>query len=247
MKQPLVSIITPCYNSEKFIIATLNSVQNQTYTNWEMLITDDGSTDGSIKIIEEYIAKDNRIKLFRINNSGPAVARNFSIKNAQGTFVAFLDSDDLWLPEKLKKQIHFMLHHDYEFTFTSYQRMNEEGDLKEGKVKARPKICYRDMLSSNKLGCLTVIYNQEKIGKQYMPLIRKRQDYGLWLAILKQVPFAYGLDEVLASYRVRNISISAKKTEMLKWNWKLFREIEKMSIIKATYFVLMNVIYKIFR
>ncbi|MDO3695141.1 glycosyltransferase family 2 protein [Wenyingzhuangia sp. chi5] len=245
MAQPLVSIITPCYNSENFIADTIKSVQNQSYENWEMLITDDGSTDSSIKIIEKFAAKDPRIKLFKISNAGAAVARNHSIEQAKGTFIAFLDSDDMWLPQKLEKQINFMQTNDYVLTFTSYQRMSEEGVLLNDIINAHEKLSYKHMLSSNKIGCLTAMYNQEKLGKIYMPLIRKRQDYGLWLNILKQIDFAYGLQEVLATYRLRNFSVSAKKTEMIKWNWKLYREIEQKSIIKAIYYVLCNICIKL--
>ncbi|ANW96291.1 glycosyl transferase [Wenyingzhuangia fucanilytica] len=245
MKNALVSIITPCYNSESFIAETIKSVQNQTYEHWEMLITDDGSTDHSIKIIEDFISKDNRIKLFKINNSGAAVARNNSIKEAKGTFIAFLDSDDVWLPYKLEKQISFMVENNYALSFTSYQRMNESGELLNEVVKAHQKLNYRNMLSSNKIGCLTAIYNQEKIGKVYMPNIRKRQDYALWLSILKKIDFAYGLQEILATYRLRNFSMSAKKTEMIKWNWKLYREVEKKSFFSATFWVMCNICLKI--
>ncbi|MGY5354037.1 glycosyltransferase family 2 protein [Wenyingzhuangia sp. IMCC45467] len=245
MKNALVSIITPCYNSESFIAETIKSVQNQTYEHWEMLITDDGSTDHSIKIIEDFISKDNRIKLFKINNSGAAVARNHSIKEAKGTFIAFLDSDDVWLPYKLEKQISFMVENNYALSFTSYQRMNESGELLNEVVHAREKLSYRNMLRSNKIGCLTAIYNQEKIGKVYMPNIRKRQDYALWLNILKKIDFAYGLQEILASYRIRNFSMSAKKTEMLKWNWKLFREVEQKSILSSMYYLLCNICIKL--
>lgn len=242
---PLVSIITPCYNSDKFINETIKSVQNQSYQNWEMLITDDGSLDNSISIINDFIKEDDRIKLFKINNSGAAVARNNSIKQAKGTFIAFLDSDDLWLPKKLEKQIDFMLTNNYAFTFSSYQRMNEEGVLLNNIVTANHKLSYKNMLSSNKIGCLTAIYNQNILGKVYMPLIRKRQDYGLWLSILKKVDFAYGLQDVLASYRLRDFSMSAKKTEMIKWNWRLYREIEEMNVFKAFFYIICNVFFKL--
>ena len=245
MENPLVSIITPCYNSESFIADTIKSVQNQSYENWEMLITDDGSTDSSIKIIEKFATEDTRIKLFKISNAGAAVARNHSIEQAKGTYIAFLDSDDIWLPKKLEKQINFMETNNYILSFTSYQRMNEEGILINEVVKAHAKLNYKNMLYSNKIGCLTAMYNQEKLGKIYMPLIRKRQDYALWLSILKKVDFAYGLDEVLATYRLRNFSMSAKKTEMIKWNWKLYREIERKSIVEATYYVLSNICIKL--
>lgn len=245
MKNPLVSIITPCYNASQFIVETIKCVQSQSYQNWEMLITDDGSTDDSINIIQSFIKEDDRIKLFKISNAGAAVARNNSIKQAKGTFIAFLDSDDVWLPQKLEKQVDFMLSNNYSFTFTAYQRMNEEGVLLNDILPAKQKLSYGDMLTSNKIGCLTAMYNQQKLGKVYMPLIRKRQDYGLWLSLLKKVDFAYGLNDVLASYRLRDFSISAKKTEMIKWNWKLYREIEKKNVFSSFFYLMCNVFLKL--
>ncbi|MGY5352985.1 glycosyltransferase family 2 protein [Wenyingzhuangia sp. IMCC45533] len=245
MEQPLVSIITPCYNSEDFISETIKSVIYQSYNNWEMLITDDGSNDSSKSIIRKYIEKDSRIRLFEISNSGAAVARNHSIKNAKGRFLAFLDSDDVWMPHKLEKQINFMLVNNYPFVYSSYIQINELGQT--GKIIniKKEKIDYKDMLSSNKIGCLTAIYDTKEIGKVYMPLIRKRQDYALWLKILKLTDYAYGFDEVLAKYRIRESSISSKKTEMLKWNWILFRKIEKKNWLLSLYYLLNNVMNKL--
>lgn len=244
-KKPLVSIVTPCYNSSDFIADTIISVQKQSYESWEMLITDDGSSDSTVEIIEEFMAKDQRIKLFKIPNSGAAVARNNSIEASQGTYVAFLDSDDLWHPKKLEKQISFMIDNHYAFTFTAYQQMNQKGILLRNKIVADERLTYRELLFSNKIGCLTAVYNQEELGKIYMPLIRKRQDYGFWLSILKKIDFAYGLDEVLAMYRIRNFSVSSKKIEMLKWNWKLFREIENKNRITTLFLLLSNVFFKL--
>ena len=132
--QPLVSIITPCYNSACFVSDTILSVLNQTYQNWELLITDDGSTDASVSIVNSFIAKDNRIYLFKIENGGAAIARNSSIKHAKGKYIAFLDSDDLWLPTKLEKQIFFMESNNYTISYTSYQRMTEVGKVQKEKI-----------------------------------------------------------------------------------------------------------------
>lgn len=244
-KKPLVSIITPCYNSEVFIHKTIESVLEQSYDNWEMLITDDGSTDNSVELITNLSQQDDRIKLFKIMNSGAAVARNNSIKHAKGVFIAFLDIDDLWLPKKLELQIKFMLEHNYLLTYTSYQRMSENGVLLNKIIEAKEKLSYNNMLTSNKIGCLTAVYNQEVLGKVYMPLIRKRQDYALWLKILKKIDFAYGLNEVLSLYRLNDVSMSSNKIEMLKWNWKLFKQVENKNFIVASFLVLCNVISKI--
>tara|TARA_B100000809_G_scaffold105703_1_gene104256 strand:+ start:56181 stop:56927 length:747 start_codon:yes stop_codon:yes gene_type:complete len=245
----LVSIITPCYNSEKYIDKTINSVLDQTYTDWEMIIVDDVSTDNSIKIIKRHQNKDIRIKYIRLaNNSGAAVCRNTAIEQANGRYIAFLDSDDLWIPGKLQKQIDFMNVNNIALSFASYKKIDEEGNIiPDSDVYARDQVSYHDMMTSNKIGCLTAIYDTQQLGKVYMPLIKKRQDYALWLKILKTTSFAYGYQESLGFYRVRNSSVSSQKVEMLKWNWKMFRNIEKMSILKTFYCVFMNVLYKILK
>lgn len=240
----LVSIITPCFNAEKYIAETILSVRKQSYSNWELLITDDGSDDKSVKIINEFIKEDNRIKLFEISNSGAAVARNNSIQNAKGNFIAFIDSDDVWLPNKLELQLNFMIEKEYNFTYTSYKRIDENGGNLNTIVTCYMYLTYNEMLYSNKIGCLTAMYNKDNLGKIYMPLIRKRQDYALWLKILKTEKKAFGLDIVLAKYRLRSSSMSNNKIEMLKWNWQLYKKIEKLTFFKALYYLLSNVIIK---
>jgi glycosyltransferase involved in cell wall biosynthesis len=233
MKYPLVSVIMPAYNAEKYISESIESVLTQSYQNWELLITDDRSHDSTQQIVEEYCLKDERIKLF-INkeNGGAGVARNNSIEKASGRFIAFLDTDDQWLPEKLSKQIAFMLKNNYGFTFTAYQKI-ENGQLK-GSITPPKSTTYRKLLSSNVIGCLTAVYDTQKLSKQYMPLIRKRQDMGLWLKILKQVPKAYCLQDVLALYRVDS-GMTQNKLEILKWQWLFYRDVIKLNIFKATY------------
>lgn len=233
----LVSIITPSYNSAKFIENTINSVLKQTYQNWEMIIVDDVSKDNTIDIIKEYVKKDNRIKLVQLtSNSGAAVARNTAIENAKGRFIAFLDSDDLWVAEKLEKQINFMLRNNYSFTYTNYNLIDED-NVKYGKTfKAKKEVTYHDLLKTCSIGCLTVIYDSAKLGKIYMPLIRKRQDYGLWLKILKIIPKAYCLEESLAIYRTHQNSISSNKKNAALYQWKIYREVEKLNILLSVYF-----------
>ena len=156
----LVSIITPSYNSAEFIAETIESILAQTYTNWELLITDDCSTDNTKDIVTKYIQQDNRIKFFRLeNNSGAGVARNNSIKEAKGRFLAFCDSDDCWLPTKLQKQLKFMVDNGYEFTCTSYESYNEEGETKVGYIECKKEISYWTLLKDNSIGCLTSIYD----------------------------------------------------------------------------------------
>ena len=233
----MVSIITPSYNSEQFISQTIDSVLAQTYENWELIIIDDCSIDNSNKIIEAHMQRSEKIKLILLkNNSGPAIARNKGIEQAKGRYIAFLDSDDLWMPEKLSKQLTFMQKNDIALSFTSYYHMEEESEKIIQYIYALNKVNYSELLKKNIIGCFTVMYDTEKLGKVYMPDIRKRQDYALWLTILKKVPYAYGLDEMLGYYRVRSNSVSSNKILSSKYNWKMYRDIEKLPLHKAIYY-----------
>lgn len=241
----LVSIITPSYKSENFISQTIESVLNQTYQNWELIIVDDASPDNANKIIEEFCKKDNRIRLIKLEkNSGPAVARNTAIKEAKGRYIAFLDADDMWLPQKLEKQIEFMKKNNFSFTFTYYKKVNRK-EKYFSIIKAPLKVNYKMLLRNNYIGCLTAIYDAKILGKVYMPSIRKRQDYGLWLKLLKKVDYAYCLPEVLSIYRIQSESVSSNKLHLLAYNYNLFREIEGFSIIKSLFYVTLNIIYKV--
>jgi teichuronic acid biosynthesis glycosyltransferase TuaG len=243
----LISIITPNYNSENYIEETLQSIIAQSYKNWELLIVDDCSTDKSLDIIEKYALGDKRIKIFRLKeNSGAAIARNKAIEEANGSFIAFLDSDDLWMPEKLEKQRAFMIQNNYNLTYTSYNVINENALAPKKTVFCKQTLNYSQMLYSNKIGCLTAMYNRESLGKVFMPKIRKRQDYALWLKILKKEEKAYGIQKVLACYRERNNSISNNKIEMLKWNWILYNKVEKLSYLKSLFYLTSNIINRVF-
>ncbi len=242
----LVSIITPSYKSAKFISQTIESVLTQTYQNWEMIIVDDVSSDNSNETIEKYIKKDSRIKLLKLEkNSGPAVARNKAIEEAKGRYIAFLDADDLWKPEKLEKQIIFMQKKDCALSYSAYETMNEEGVKLNNVINPSLKVSYADLLKSNHIGCLTAIYDTKKVGKIYMPLIKKRQDYGLWLRILKKSDFAYGIGESLATYRIMSNSVSSNKILLLKYHYILFREFENIGTLKTIYYLCWNVVTKL--
>ncbi|WP_320047856.1 glycosyltransferase family 2 protein [uncultured Ilyobacter sp.] len=243
----LISIITPLYNSERFIESTIKSVISQSYKNWEMIVVDDCSTDKGADRVNKYSQKDHRIKLIRLpQNSGGALARNKAIEEAKGKYIAFLDSDDLWHPEKLEKQVKFMEENNYDFTYTWYEKMDEDGNLINEIVKSKDKMDYSELLKSNQIGCLTAIYNQKKLGKIYMPLIKKRQDYALWLQVLKKTKYGYCLKENLAQYRLVNGSVSSNKINLIKFNWKLFYEIEKLGLIKSSYYLMWNIFTKLF-
>lgn len=238
-KTPLVTVITPAYNAERFIGETIESVQAQTYENWEMVIVDDLSTDQTVHIVKEYAQRDSRIKLIQLEkNSGPAVARNTAMDNGQGRYIAFLDSDDEWLPEKLEKQLKFMQENDYEFTYTKYRRMKEDGELTNGISAAPGTLDYDDLMKSCVIGCLTVMLDREKIGEERMVNIRTRQDYAFWLALTRKGFVVHGLPEVLAHYRLVADSISSNKLKAARQNWYVYREIEKQPLHKALWYFL---------
>jgi glycosyltransferase involved in cell wall biosynthesis len=246
MANKLVSIITPSYNSSRFIEQAIMSVLAQTYSHWEMLIVDDCSPDNSNAIIEKYRRQDNRIKLIKLSeNSGPAVARNQAIEAAKGRYLAFLDADDLWLPEKLSTQVEVMQTTGCALSYSFYKKIDEADQDLGIIVKSPLQLTYRDMLKSNYIGCLTAMYDTQKIGKVYMPQIHKRQDYGLWLSILKKTDYAVGIDQVLAAYRITTNSISSNKFNLLKYNYLLFRKHEHFNCLKALYCVMWNIWIKI--
>lgn len=236
----LVSIITPTYNSSKFIADTIEGVLKQSYSNWELLITDDCSTDNSIEIINNYVQLDSRIKLLKLDiNSGSGVCRNKSIEAAKGRYIAFCDSDDVWMPQKLEKQLAFMEKMGCALTYSSYMHMDEEGN-EVGIVVSNRKITFSSLKRDCGIGCLTAIYDTRKVGKMYMSSIRKRQDWGLWLEILAKCRVAYGLKEPLAYYRLRKGSISNNKLNLVKYNINVYRTILDFSLIKSyMYFIFM--------
>lgn len=232
----LVSIITPVYNADRFIEETIKSVQEQTYTNWEMIVVDDLSTDKSEEIIKKIQRKDKRIKYIKLKeNSGAAIARNVAIENAKGQYIAFLDSDDLWKKDKLKKQIDFMKKNNFGFTFTSYELIRNDGSELKKIVKIPHKIDYNGLLKNTIIGCLTVVIDRNLVGDFRIPLLRLCEDTATWLNILKKYEYAYGLNENLANYRLVDGSISSNKINAIKKIWTLYRDVEQLSIIKSCY------------
>lgn len=241
----IVSIITPVYNAEEFIVETIESVLKQTYKSFEYLLIDDCSTDSSPAIIKGYAEKDNRIKYIKLQeNSGAAVARNTGLENAKGRYIAFLDSDDVWYPEKLEKQLKFMTDNNLGFTYTKYERMSEQGET-QGAPKFPSKLNYSGLLKNTAIACSTVVIDRDIVGDFRMPLVRKGQDTATWLKILKTHDYAYLLNEVLNQYRSREGSLSSDKTSALKRTWNTYRNIEKLPLHKASYyfvFYVMNAI-----
>lgn len=231
----LISIITPVHNCEAFIKDTIQSVQNQTYSYWEWIIVDDCSGDSSVGIITEIANADDRIKLIRNDkNHGPAITRNRGIKAAKGDFLTFIDGDDIWLPNFLEKSLSLCLEKGYEFVFASYQRKNEELEPLICDYRVPDKIGYNDILRSCPISCLTAFIDIRRIGKFYMPNINKRQDWCLWLAILKKVDYAYGIKEPLAIYRMRKDSLSRSKIKLIPYVWMVYRKIEGINFLRSS-------------
>lgn len=244
----LVSVITPTYNCGKFIARTIESVLAQTYTNWEMIIVDDCSNDDTKEVVEKYIKNDNRIKYECLKiNSGASVARTRAMELATGSYMAFLDSDDIWKPEKLEKQLKFMEDNNINFSCTEYEKIDED-DNHLGKVrKVLKKTDYNRLLLDCPVGNSTVMYNVEKMGKFEVPDIRKRNDDALWLQMLKKEKYIMGMSEVLTKYRVRKNSTSSNKFTLIKYHWKLYREIEHLNIFRSAFHVCWWIFIKVFK
>lgn len=242
----IVSVIMPSFNTGRFIKEAINSVINQTYTNWELIIVDDCSNDDTNEIINSF--EDSRIKYLKNDtNMGAAICRNMALKEAKGKWIAFLDSDDLWKKDKLEKQIGFMEKGGYDFSYTNYIEMDEKS-TPNGIIVTGPK-----KISKNKMydycwpGCLTVMYNAEKIGLIQIEDIKKNNDYAMWLKICKKAD-CYLLDEELAMYRKRNGSISNHKYwKLIKWHYKLYREAEHNSMIRSIFNTCRNMIGGVYK
>ncbi len=232
----LVSIITPSYNSESFIEACINSVIAQSYTNWELIIVDDCSIDNTKEIIEKLSLSEKRIKpVFLEKNVGPANARNIALELARGRFIAFLDSDDLWLPLKIQKQIEFMCTNNIAFCFSEYEVISEDGETLINTIKVPQKINYNQYLSNTIIGCLTVMIDKEKTKSFRMQDIRSSHDMVLWLELMKRGFDAYGMQQCLAQYRLVSTSNTAKKKKAVIDVWRVYRDIENLNIFFSIY------------
>ncbi len=246
--EPLVSIIMPTYNCGNFIGESIESVVSQTYKNWELIIVDDCSSDGTDTIVAKYVDGYKNINYSKLDiNSGPAIARNIGISLASGKYMAFLDSDDLWIANKLEQQIEFMESNQYVLTYTKYMQIDEWGKPNGRMIHSVPKVDYKKMLYQNYIGNSTAIYNCDVLGKVYAPDIRKRNDYALWLRILKTDINAYRLDEVFMKYRVRANSVSSNKVQLVKYQWELYRKVEKLSRIECIYYIVNNIARKLLK
>lgn len=232
--QPLVSVIMPCYNTEKFIAQSIESVIYQTYINWELIITDGPSSDNTVPIVQKYCEQDSRIRIIVPDHHlGIAEARYTSIQNAKGYYLAFLDSDDIWVRDKLEKQIAFMQSNNYAFTYGNYEILNSDGTLAGKIIHNGGIVDYNMYLKNTILGCGSVMLDKKKIGQVILPAEDVNDDMALWCSIMRNGIKAYPMDEVLYQYRIRNDGASSHRIKMMKSVWKVYRKQEKLSFSKS--------------
>lgn len=247
MQNDLVSIIMPAYNCENLINHSIDSVINQTYDNWELIIVDDYSKDKTFEVISKYSEKDSRIKVFRqLKNNGVSAARNVALTEARGRFIAFLDSDDIWKKNKLQLQIEFMIKNNYSFSFTSYELIHESGEKLNKIFEVPTSIKYREYLKNTIIGCLTVMLDRKRIGEINIPNT-PLEDVVTWMTLLRKGTVAYGLNSVLAEYRITSGSVSRDKIANAKKYYSILRNNQKLSLLDSLYchfFYILNAIKK---
>lgn len=237
----------PAFNSEQSIEKSINSVLKQSYTNWELLIVNDGSTDNTVKIVEAYLKEDKRIRLFNVlNNQGIANARNIGIEEAKGEFLCFLDSDDMFCEDKLFIQTKYMEKNKVKFSFTDYYQINEKDEVINNIFYNKiQKINYNQLLKRNYIGCLTVMLDS-KLAKQFKQKNIRHEDYDYWLSILKEEDYAYRIPKMLSYYRKTENSVSSNKFKSILWVWNVFRKGQKFPFFKTMnlfFFYLFNRVF----
>lgn len=262
MSAPLVTVIMPAHDASRYIAQSIGSVIGQTFPHWELVVVDDASVDSTRTVVEGFARSDSRVRLIaKPNCEGPAKARNAAIKIARGRYVALLDSDDLWLPRKLERQLTTMERSGAFLSYTAYKKIDAEGRIGDDAISVPPTITYAELLKSNSIPCLTAVYDRHHLGTVFMPENQRREDYSLWLKILKREHFhedyalwlkilkdligqskrgqhdqVVGLNEVLALYRVHNSSISSNKFRAAIYQWRVYRNIEKLTIVESLYY-----------
>jgi teichuronic acid biosynthesis glycosyltransferase TuaG len=236
-----VTIVLPCWNSAARIKTTIKSVQAQTYSHWELIVVDDASEDNSISIVRELAEIDHRIQLVTLgHNGGAAIARNAGIERAHGDFIAFIDSDDIWLPDKLQTQLSFMETRGIDVSHTSYRFIDEHGRRLGRRTTCKEHLSYEDLLKYNRVGTSTVVYRRKNIGNPLMPNLRNRQDWAYWLLLARLTGGMYYLPEVLAEYTVRKNSISGDKLKLIQFHWLIYHDIEGNGILKSALLLTTN-------
>lgn len=231
----MVSVVMPAYNCDTLIPEAIASVQVQTYGHWNLIVVDDCSSDATGRVAREWMERDPRVKVFRTPaNGGTSVARNLGLAHCSGRYVAFLDADDVWMPEKLERQLRFMARHGAGFSFTAYEKFGS--GRSGGVIAAPPSVSWREMLAGNRIGCSTVMIDVQVFPRLRFPTgLGRQEDYALWLSLLRQGGLAYGLDEPLARYRVHEASKSARKLPSITAQWTVYRDFEKLSPLHAAW------------
>lgn len=243
-KHPAVSVVLPTYNAEAHIAETISSVIEQVYSDWELWVIDDGSTDNTIKIIQTFCARDARINFIHLssNTGGPSEPRNIGIKNSKGRYIAFLDSDDIWLPEKLKEQINFFCKSDAGIVYSDYEKIDSKG-TRSGRIIRNPNSrTYHDLLNGNVILLSSSIIDTSKCGKPLFPKI-PHEDYVFWLSILKRGIISRNTGTLNTLYRVHSDSVSGNKFKALQWTWNIFRNEEQLPLWDACYHFFCYMIY----
>ncbi len=236
-KMPEVSIITPCYNSSKFLKETIQSVLNQTFTDWEWLITEDCSTDDSVQIIQN--ANDSRIKLtLSGKNCGAGHARNLSLEKATGKYITFLDADDFWEPNFLEEMVSFMKNERAELAYSNYARCDENLNPTIADFQADKEVTFDNLLKTCRLSLLSSMYDSERVGIEYFPAGSKREDHVMWLNLLKKIPVGKPLNKTMAKYRMHSNSISRKKTNIMKDQYLVYKDHMHFSTLKSWYYTM---------
>lgn len=237
MENNTVSIIMAAYNAEKYITSSIECVLAQTWSNWELLIINDCSSDNTLSIITDYSSKDERIKFFNMeNNSGPAACRNLGFREAAGKYITILDSDDIWFTEFIAEMILYMDNSKKPFVFSSYLRVSEDLSKSYGDFIVPEKVNLHRLLKSCPISALTMIYDSSILGKHYMDDF-EREDVTLWIKLLQKTPYAYGNKKILAKYRICKNSRSRNKLKISKQQWRLYHEYLEYNLLKSFYYI----------
>lgn len=232
---PQISIITPCYNSGKFLPETISSVLNQNFRDWEWIITDDQSQDDSVDIINNI--GDPRIILIQsLKNGGAGHARNLSLEKASGRYITFLDADDFWEPAFLEEMVNFMISEKAELAYSNYARCNEELQPQLADFVADKVVTFNNLLKTCRLSLLSSMYDSQRVGKEFFPVGSKREDHVMWLNLLKKIPYGKPLPKTLAKYRMHATSVSRKKSNIVKDQYLVYKDFMKFSTLKSLYY-----------
>jgi teichuronic acid biosynthesis glycosyltransferase TuaG len=237
MMHDLVAIVMPAYNGERFIAEAIASVHAQAYRHWNLIVVDDCSRDGTARVAREWAERDPRVSVLNSPaNGGTSAARNLGLSRCAGRYVAFLDADDVWTPDKLEKQLAFMARCKTGFSFTAYQKFGSAGP--GSVIGASPSVSWRDMLKGNRIGCSTVILDTRIFPEIRFPTgLGRQEDYALWLSLLRDGELAYGLNEPLARYRVHDASKSSRKLRSVTAQWLVYRDLEKLPRLRAAWYL----------